>query len=119
MFKSLGDVIDQADIAGALINATTDAGFTDVQIEQGLKEIDEASEEFEKYFNKTSFQYFGQFEVRKFETTQALEDYIVKDEDPNQGICFGFKIMENSDEDYELELFFNDLWPDTSISIPN
>lgn len=36
-----------------------------------------------------------------------------------EGICFGFKIIEHSDEKYELELFFNDMEPNTTMGIPN
>ena len=57
---------------------------------------------------------FGNFTIKNFTNKEELFTYI-GDEDYGEAvkpaICFGFKIVENSLKSYELELFFNDLWP--------
>ena len=39
--------------------------------------------------------------------------------DDHLGVCFGFKIIENAKNDYELELMFNDLWPVRYRGLPS
>jgi len=62
------------------------------------------------------------FTFKNFSSQDELFAYIG---DNNYGlsykpaICFGFKIIKNSVSDYELELFFNDLWPGFYSSIPS
>ena len=55
---------------------------------------------------------------------EELEDYIGSDKigtsEEWEGICYGFKIHENEAKNkYELELFYNDLWPGWLNAIPN
>ena len=60
--------------------------------------------------------------MQKFDSREQLDDYIVDQsyakEDGLTGICFGFTVKEFSDNDYELELIFNDLWPSKMKSLP-
>jgi hypothetical protein len=67
-----------------------------------------------KILNYTKYP-LGNFTIKQYNSTEELFDYIG---DVNYGIdptrpavCFGFSIKENSLSDYEVELFFNDLWP--------
>jgi hypothetical protein len=57
---------------------------------------------------------FGNFTIKNFSSIEELYAYI-GDEDYGEyvkpAICFGFKIVQNSINNFELELFFNDLWP--------
>ncbi len=52
---------------------------------------------------------FGNFYIKRFESNADLDNYI---QDPGygwgdlDGICFGFKVIENSKNDYEVELMF-------------
>ena len=53
-----------------------------------------------------------------------MDDYIASDKigtSPEyEGVCFGFSVHENEAKNkYELELFFNDMWPRWLRSIPN
>lgn len=34
-------------------------------------------------------------------------------------VCFAFKVIENSKRDYEIELFFSDLWPRYYQGLPS
>lgn len=34
-------------------------------------------------------------------------------------VCFGFSVKENSLSDYEVDLYFNDLWPRDYRAIPD
>ena len=66
----------------------------------------------------------GNFTFKEFASKDELDDYIYSDKvgrDPNhEGVCFGFTIHENEQRNkYELELFFNDMWPMWLNSIPN
>ena len=66
----------------------------------------------------------GNFKFKEFATKDDLDEYIASDKigtDPNfEGICFAFAIHENDKKNkYELELFFNDMWPGWLSSIPN
>ena len=67
----------------------------------------------------------GGFELREFRNQQELDDYIQHseygiNEEEHPGVCFGFSVTENEDKTkYELELQFNDLWPDMYIGIPS
>jgi len=53
--------------------------------------------------------------LQAFASHAELDAYIEHEEygldDEREGICFGFNIIEHADNDYELELMFNDLWP--------
>ena len=54
--------------------------------------------------------------MKEFNSTDQLFSYIKAEEygsDSMPAICFGFKIIENSISDYELEMMFYD------ISIPS
>ena len=66
---------------------------------------------------------FGEFELRPFESKDELWAYISHPEYElnmdRQGICFGFHIIENSQNDYELDLYFNDLFPTNIRSLPS
>ena len=59
---------------------------------------------------------FGNFKIKEFSSKDELDAYISSeqveyDEDYEQ-VCFGFSVHENEQKnDYELELFFNDLRP--------
>jgi hypothetical protein len=59
----------------------------------------------------------------KFLSTEEFEEYLLKDNygiDPLiPAVCFGYKISEFGKNDYELELMFNDLWPEGSRGIPS
>ena len=64
---------------------------------------------------------FGNFYLKRFESIEELDAHI---EHPDYGwgtpgICFGFRVFEHSDNDYEGELIFNDLPPRRYNSIPN
>ena len=66
----------------------------------------------------------GNFTFKEFATKDELDEYIASDKigtDPNfEGVCFAFAIHENEQKNkYELELFFNDMWPSWLRSIPN
>ena len=66
----------------------------------------------------------GNFKFKEFESVDALQDYIASDKigtsEEWEGICYGFKIHENEAKNkYELELFYNDLWPGWLNAIPN
>jgi len=66
----------------------------------------------------------GNFTIKEFASKDALDDYISDSRigsDPEfDGVCFGFTIQENENKNkYELELFFNDMWPSWLTSVPN
>lgn len=64
----------------------------------------------------------GNFTIKYFKSNDELINYI---EQPEYGlaespaVCFGFKIIENSNTNYEIELFFNDLDPRYLMSLPD
>jgi hypothetical protein len=65
---------------------------------------------------------FGKFYIQRFESNEELDKYISHPDygwGGMPGICFGFKVMENSQNDYEVELTFNDLPPSRYDSIPD
>lgn len=65
---------------------------------------------------------FGKFNIQSFESEEKLFAYIGDENYGNAsmpGVCFGFSIYENKHNDYEYELFFNDLWPTNLRSIPS
>ena len=41
------------------------------------------------------------------------------DEINRPGVCFGFSVIENALDDYEIEMYFNDLWPSSFYSLPD
>ena len=56
--------------------------------------------------------YINNFVYRRFESHQAILDYIgsstyMKD-DVMTGVCFGFSLSENNQADFKLEIVFND-----------
>ena len=66
----------------------------------------------------------GNFTFKEFESKEALDKYIEDERigvDPDfESVCFGFQINENEKKNkYELELFFNDLWPRWLRAIPD
>lgn len=64
----------------------------------------------------------GAFSIKAFSTKDDLWTYIGDEQyglDQHPAICFGFRVFENSKRDYELELFFNDLWPSYYRSVPS
>lgn len=64
----------------------------------------------------------GNFTFREFESTDALFAYIADGQygyPDMPAVCFGFKVIEYSESDYELELFFNDLSPREYTAIPD
>lgn len=63
----------------------------------------------------------GRFKVVEFESQKELDDYIGAETNATyEGVCFAFAIHENEDKNkYELELFYNDLWPSWLTAIPN
>ena len=80
---------------------------------------------------------FGNFIFQEFPDAQSLESYVqdptYMETEENEGICFAFQVIERSEapeggrrleeagsNDYELELFFNDLGPRSNVrAIPN
>ena len=67
---------------------------------------------------------FGRFELRAFDSQAELDAYIADERigtSPEwKGVCFAFAVHENDDKNkYELELFYNDLWPGWLRAIPN
>ena len=66
----------------------------------------------------------GKFRIQEFASIEELDAYIASDKigtTPElEGICYGFKIHENEDGNkFELEMFYNDLWPGWLDAIPN
>ena len=66
----------------------------------------------------------GRFRIQEFNSIEELDAYIASDKvgttPEMEGICYGFKINENEDGNkFELEMFFNDLWPGWLEAIPN
>ena len=65
----------------------------------------------------------GNFEFKAFSSKEAIDDYVSQpgygwDED-KPGLCFAMSISENDKKNkYELELFFNDQWPEMQAGIP-
>lgn len=62
--------------------------------------------------NDNPFKMLINFRYLKFETEEKLMEYV---RDPNYmtnrsypGICFGFGVQENSDQDYQVKMFFTD-----------
>ena len=85
------------------------------ELEQQIPEIDEMLQRIK---------YFGQFTFKEFDTKEDLEAYIADERIGSTpewgGLCFGFMIHENDNKNkYELELFYNDLWPGWLKAIPN
>ena len=67
---------------------------------------------------------FGKFKLKAFESQAELDAYIADERvglDPEvEGVCFAFAVHENEDKNkYELELFYNDMWPGWLRAIPN
>ena len=68
---------------------------------------------------------FGNFRLKAFESQKELDDYIGSEDygfgENKEGVCFAFAVHENGENrnKYELELFFNDMWPRWLKSIPN
>jgi hypothetical protein len=46
--------------------------------------------------------------VEELDAYIEYKDFGYSEDHP--GICFGFSVKENADNDYELELFFNDFY---------
>ena len=75
-------------------------------------------------FSSSAAKNVGKFRLQEFESVEELEKYIGSDKigtsEEWEGICYGFKIHENEAKNkYELELFYNDLWPGWLNAIPN
>lgn len=67
---------------------------------------------------------FGKFKMKAFDSQEELDSYIADERiglDPEfEGVCFAFAVHENEDKNkYELELFYNDMWPGWLRAIPN
>ena len=64
----------------------------------------------------------GNFTIKLFDSKDELWSYIGNDYyglDRMPAICFGFRVFENAKNNFEVELFFNDLTPVNYKSIPN
>ena len=66
----------------------------------------------------------GKFRLQEFASLEELDEYIgsskIGTSEEYEGICYGFMIHENEQQNkYELELMFNDLWPEWLSAIPN
>ena len=56
------------------------------------------------------------FKFKEFDTREQLEEYLQHADygfdkqkpGSREGICFGFTVHEHKENDFELELFFND-----------
>ena len=64
------------------------------------------------------------FTVKKFDSHQQMIDYVASPDymqnKDNPGLCFGFSIIENSDDDIDLKMAFSGTFQDpNSQSIPN
>ena len=62
--------------------------------------------------------------MRAFNSQKELDDYIsderIGTSDEFEGVCFAFAVHENESKNkYELELFYNDMWPRWLRAIPN
>jgi len=57
----------------------------------------------------SNFKDFGKFYLQRFESNEALDNYISSADygwGDKKGVCFGFKVIENRKNDYEVELMF-------------
>lgn len=74
-------------------------------------------------FKQVRRKQFGKFYLQAFSSQEELDEYLVHEqygwEDDRPGICFGFQVHEHADNDYEVELMFNDLWPSRIRSLPS
>lgn len=74
-------------------------------------------------FGKLAMQYFGDFRVQRFNSSEELEAYLKHPEYGRNAdipaVCFGYSVIENKSNDYEVELMFNDLWPPEYRGIPS
>lgn len=65
----------------------------------------------------------GVFEFRAFASKEAIDEYVSQpgygwDAD-KPGLCFALGVTANERKNkYELELFFNDQWPEIQAGIP-
>jgi hypothetical protein len=69
-----------------------------------------------------SFLSFGNYNLKAFSSHEELDSYISHPnygDSDRPGICWGFQVREHADNDYELELMFNDLWPVRTRSLPS
>ena len=51
------------------------------------------------------------YTYQRFESHQAILDYIAADgymDKMTPGVCFGFSLTEKGNDDYKLEMIFND-----------
>jgi hypothetical protein len=66
---------------------------------------------------------FGEFKLVPFDSMEDLDAYIQHpkylERGGPEGICFGFTVKEFADNNYELELMFNDLMPFRYKSLPS
>jgi hypothetical protein len=60
--------------------------------------------------NSTQIDSLGNFTFQAFASKEEMDSYITAEDYGKvaPAICLGFSIHENSNSDYELELFFND-----------
>lgn len=74
-------------------------------------------------FGELAMQYFGDFRVQRFNSSEELEAYLLLPEYGRSAdipaVCFGYSVIENASNDYEVELMFNDLWPPEYRGIPS
>ena len=58
----------------------------------------------------SNYKDFGKFYMRRFQSNEELDNYIGDPDygwsDKKPGVCFGFKVIENQKNDYEVELMF-------------
>ena len=80
---------------------------------------DDASEfSFDDFMDR-----IGMFEFKAFKNQKEIDEYVAQpgygwDED-KPGLCFAFGVTENENKNkYELEMFFNDQWPEYLAGIP-
>jgi hypothetical protein len=75
-----------------------------------------------EYIESVEFDRFGDYRFITFNSSNELQQY-VKDKDygfseRKPGVCFGFQINNRSLGSYELELFFNDQYPESTRGVP-
>lgn len=107
-FKELGDQLEKR----------TGVNVTELEEEYGDEFLSSGADALTE-----SSKNVGNFQFKAFDSNAELDAYIsspdVGDED-HEGICFAFAIHENDAQNkYELELFYNDLWPGWLNAIPN
>lgn len=64
----------------------------------------------------------GNFTLREFDSKDDLFAYIQHRDyglDSHPAVCYGFSLHEGSRREFELELFFNGLWPSWYRGVPD